>query len=357
MKGIIMFHAHKTVSGATWIDRSGEIYGAQSNELGLVGGGSGYKGMVSPCISPINTLDDLLNALRTAQAGDVIHISGKTVIDCTERVFIDQLVLEIPEGVTLAGDRGRYGSSGAMIMSDTFATRPLIRALGPRVRVTGLRIRGPYPHRGMDHHRRSFQEGRGHEYYYKFPVSDGIDTSYDHLEVDNCELAGWSHSSIFLKDGKNHHVHHNFIHHNQYNGLGYGISHVTAYSLIECNLFNHNRHSIAATGSPDSGYEARHNIEMGVSLSHCFDMHGGRDRGDGTDIAGKWINVHHNTFRCPEAAVVIRGVPTEGATIYNNWFHQNPDKQSVRSSDHTTITNNLYGMKTPQHLASAEPIP
>jgi CheY-like chemotaxis protein len=36
--------------------------------------------MVSPCRSPINTLDDLLNALRTAQAGDVIHISGKTVI-------------------------------------------------------------------------------------------------------------------------------------------------------------------------------------------------------------------------------------------------------------------------------------
>ncbi len=260
--------------------------------------------MVSPGNSPIKTLDDLLNALRTAQAGDVIHISGKTVIDCTERVFIYQLVLEIPEGVTLAGDRGRYGSPGAMIMSDTFATRPLIRALGPHVRVTGLRIRGPYPHRGMDHHRRSFQEGRGHEYYYKFPVSDGIDTSYDYLEVDNCELAGWSHASIFLKDGKNHHVHHNFIHHNQYNGLG------------------------------------------------C-----GRDRGDGTNIAGKWMYVHHNTFRCPEAAVVIRCVPSEGATIYNNWFYQKPDKRSVRSSGHTAITNNLYGMKTPQYLASAEPIP
>ena len=77
MKGIIMFHARKTVSGATWIDCDGEIYGAQSNEVGLVGGGAGYKGMVSPGNPPIKTLDDLLKSLRTAQAGDVIHISGK----------------------------------------------------------------------------------------------------------------------------------------------------------------------------------------------------------------------------------------------------------------------------------------
>jgi len=352
-----MFNARKTISGTTWIDHDGDIYGAKSNALGPIGGGAGYKSLVKPGRLYIKTLEDLLEALRTAHAGDVLHIDGKAVIDCSVRVHIDQLVLEIPEGVTLASDRGTSGAPGAMIVSDTFATRPLIRALGPHVRITGLRIKGPYPHRGMDHHYRSFKEGRGHEYYYKFPVSDGINTSYDHLEVDNCELAGWNHASIFLKEGKDHHMHHNFIHHNQYNGLGYGISHVTAFSLIECNLFNHNRHSIAGTGSPDSGYEARNNVEMGVSLSHCFDMHGGRDRGDGTEIAGTWMRVHHNTFRCPKTAVVIRGVPTEGATIYNNWFYQKPEKMSVRSLGQTTITHNFYGMKTPQHLASAEPTP
>jgi len=56
--------------------------------------------------------------------------------------------------------------------------------------------------------------------------------------------------------------------------------------MIERNWFNHNRHSIAGTGKPGCGYLACHNVEAGTSLSHCFDMHGGRDRKDGTDTAG-----------------------------------------------------------------------
>ena len=68
----------------------------------------------------------------------------------------------MPAGVTLAGDRGRDGSEGALICSDALKTPVLIRAAGPDVRITGLRIRGPNPKRYLDHHRRSFNEGRGH---------------------------------------------------------------------------------------------------------------------------------------------------------------------------------------------------
>ena len=209
-----------------------------------------------------------------------------------------------------------------MILSDAFATNPLIRATGPGVRVTGLRIGGPNPKPCFEHHRRSFAEGRGHEYYYKFPTSSGIAAAHPGLEVDNCELGGWSSAAVNLGDGEGHHVHHNFIHHNPYNGLGYGVCHHTASSLIEYNLFNSNRHSIAGSGSPPSGYEARHNVEIKHSVSHCFDMHGGRDRKDGTTIAGTWMKVHHNTFRCPKTAVVIRGTPEERAEIHHNWFYQ-----------------------------------
>ena len=46
-------------------------------------------------------------------------------------------------GVTLASNRGCKGSEGAVIYSEAFQTRPLIRALGPDVRITGLRLRGP----------------------------------------------------------------------------------------------------------------------------------------------------------------------------------------------------------------------
>jgi hypothetical protein len=54
-------------------------------------------------------------------------------------------VLEVPEGVTLAGDRGHNGSKGALLSSDALKTPVLIRAAGPNVRITGLHIRGLIP--------------------------------------------------------------------------------------------------------------------------------------------------------------------------------------------------------------------
>ncbi|MDP6040044.1 MAG: hypothetical protein QGG64_15955 [Candidatus Latescibacteria bacterium] len=159
----------------------------------------------------------------------------------------------------------------------------------------------------------------------------------------------------FAPKGKDHHIHHNFIHHNQYNGLGYGISHNTSESRIAYNLFNTNRHSIAGTGRPGSGYEACHNIELGQSLSHCFDMHGGRDRKDGTTIAGTYMNIHHNTFLCPKTAIVIRGIPEQQADIHHNWFYQTPNKLSVRTDGNTTIHHNAYGLTDPQFLPNPNP--
>jgi hypothetical protein len=297
----------------------------------------------------------LLEALEGARSGDVVYVDGKAEIDCTERVYIEELALEVPEGVTLAGNRGQGGSRGGMIFSDTFKTSPLIRVMGPNVRITGLRIRGPNPKPCFEHHNRSFREGRGHEYYYKFPTSNGISTEHSGLEVDNSELGGWSAAAVGLRAGDKHHIHHNFIHHNQYNGLGYGVSHNTAFSLIEYNMFNYNRHSIAGSGRPGSGYEARHNVEVKNSVSHCFDMHGGRDRKDGTTIAGTRMKVHHNTFRCPKPAVVIRGEPEESADIYNNWFYQKPDGRSVRSDGKTSIRNNAYGLAHAKLVTKAEP--
>jgi hypothetical protein len=122
------------------------------------------------------------------------------------------------------------------------------------------------------------------------------------------------------------------------------VCHDTASSVIEYNRFDWNRHSIAGTGRPSCGYVARHNVELGVSLSHCFDMHGGRDRKDGTDIAGTSIEIYNNTFRAPQTSVVIRGVPRESCEIHHNWFprHGNP-AQAVRASAKTKVEDNAYG--------------
>jgi len=254
----------------------------------------------------------------------------------------------MPEGVTLAGNRGHRGSRGPMILSDEFATRPLFRCAGPGVRVTGVRLRGPDPKQRLEHHDRSFSEGRGHKYYYKFPISEGIRTDCPALEVDNCELAGWSHSAVYLRAGNGHHVHHNFIHHNQYNGLGYGVCHDKCTSLVEQNVFDYNRHSIAGTGAPGSGYEARNNVEIGRSLSHCFDMHGGRDREDGTEIASEWMKVHHNTFRARNRAVVIRGVPQRKAEVHHNWFCHRTPEEAVHGEARARIYSNACGRHNPK---------
>jgi len=328
----------------TWVEIDNTIYGARPDKRGPIGGGKGYANIIVEGDYRVKDLDGLLDALSKAKAGQVIFVSGEVVIDLTARIYIEQLVLDIPEGVTLGGDRGHGGSKGALLTSDAQKTPVMIRANGPDVRITGLRIQGPNTKRYLEHHRRSFGEGGGgHKYYYKFPTSDGITTKYASLEVDNCEISGFSHAGVYLIVAEGHHIHHNNIHHCQYQGLGYGVSHNTSSSLIEHNLFNWNRHSIAGTGRPGNSYVARHNVELGISLSHCFDMHGGRDRKDGTDIAGTSIEIYNNTFRARQTPVVIRGVPEEKCDVYHNWFlRHSAFGKAVRSSGKTKVFNNAY---------------
>ncbi|HEC02588.1 MAG TPA: hypothetical protein ENI81_03530 [Phycisphaerales bacterium] len=332
----------------TWVKVDDVVYGARPDDRGPIGGGHGYADVVAGGDYTAENLEELLDALSKAKAGEIVFIDGETVIDLTAMIYIEQLVLEIPAGVTLAGNRGRGKSKGALLTSDALKTPVMIRAAGPDVRITGLRIQGPNPKRYLDHHRRSFGPGgAGHSYYYKLPTSNGITTEHVRLEVDNCDISGFSHAGIDLKAAQGHHIHHNYIHHCQYQGLGYGVCHNTASSLIEYNLFDWNRHSIAGTGRPGSSYIARHNVELGVSLSHCFDMHGGRDRKDGTDIAGTSIEIYNNTFRAPQTPVVIRGVPEEECDVHHNWFlRHRRATQAVRASEKTRAYDNKYADET-----------
>ncbi len=77
----------------------------------------------------------------------------------------------------------------------------------------------------------------------------------------------------------------------------------------------HRRH-----GRAGCSYIARHNVELGVSLSHAFDLHDGRDRNDGTDIAGTTIEIYNDTFRMPQPPIVIRSAPEEKCAIHHTWF-------------------------------------
>lgn len=345
----------------SWVEVDGRVCGARPDQQGPIGGGKGYKHVVTDGDRTVRTIDELLDALSRAKAGEVVFIPGDTVLDLTGRVFIEKLVLEVPAGVTLASDRGHDGSAGALLCSDALATEILIRAAGPGVRITGLRLRGPNPKRHMDHFRRARAWGKAnkkdwHEYFYKFPTQSGIYTTHDRLEVDNCDISAFGRAGIALIKGKDHHIHHNRIHHCQYHGLGYGISHSYAISLIEFNLFDWNRHSIAAAGWPDSGYVARNNIDYGHTISHNFDIHGGGNRKDGTKIASQSFQIVNNTFYSPIVCIGIRGVPVEESLIARNWFvrHDRIDGSCLHEKGNVEVVDNVCG-ENPRSLRNPSP--
>ena len=101
-----MFNTRRPDLGRTWVKIKGKIFGAKPDTRGPIGGGKGYRNVVRQGDCRAGTLDELLDALAKARSGDTVFIDGSVEIDCTERVFIEQQVIEVPEGVTLASDRG-----------------------------------------------------------------------------------------------------------------------------------------------------------------------------------------------------------------------------------------------------------
>ncbi len=316
--------------------RGDDRFGADANPTGdPIGGSQGYTHLITTNDYLVSTRSELLAALDQAVSGQTVYVADSVAIDLTG-------LKEIPiaSGVTLAGGRGKPGTEGGHIFTTELNTIPLFLVTGPDVRITGLRIQGPDTLRRTEQMQQLLAEDR----YYSLPNSRGIQTVHPRLQVDNCELWGWSHAAIFLQEGStDNHIHHNFIHHNQRHGLGYGVVLDRSNALIEANRFDWCRHHIAGTGRTGTSYEARYNLVLENANSHSFDMHGGRDRGDGTNIAGDLILIHHNTFQATDvSAVVIRGIPNESAEIYNNWFLHNTPTESIRQ---TNATGNLKHYK------------
>ena len=299
-----------------------ETFGCEANPTGdPIGGGPGYRRILMSGDFTVRTAKDLLAALKQAKPGQVVWVPDGVDVDLTEQKYI-----AIPAGVTLAGTRGHKDSPGARIFTTQRATT-LFATAGEDVRVTGLRFEGPFAGRDQIAEDSCF-----------------LVTTHFGTEVDNCEIYNWNVDGVAGRRGAAKlRVHHCFIHHCQRAGLGYGVSLDQCDAYIIANRFDWCRHHIAATGSPGTSYEAAYNLVLQNANGHFFDMHGGRDRGDDTDIAGDWIEIHHNTFQgTQQRAVVIRGVPSQGADIHHNWFAK-PVKETVVSPGNTRTHRNVYG--------------
>ena len=113
-----LYGAASDVPSPTTVEIDGRRFGAEPDADGPIGGGPGYARALADGDHVARTLDELIAALASARAGEVVFLPGDALIDCTARVLVDGLVLELPGGVTLASDRGRDGSPGALLFSD-----------------------------------------------------------------------------------------------------------------------------------------------------------------------------------------------------------------------------------------------
>jgi hypothetical protein len=287
-------------------------YGAESNPTGNpIGGGAGY--------------DDIF------ETGDVVYVRAEQidVSGLSPRGYGNRFYLIVPEGVTLAGNRGRDATPGPLIFHGDMKEGQALMLVYDRARVTGLRLRGPAADIA------EIDYGGGLPRRCRALWAVGAD-----VEIDNCDISNFRSAGVTVTwSGRDVHIHHNHIH----DIHAYPVLIANGTSLVEANLIEWVHHSVSGTGPPDSGYEARYNrlirekspASWGEKhASHGFDMHGyhafvkeGHYPGH---IAGDRVHIHHNTMidkGSTSVDVRIRGVPRELARIHHNWFpHPDPER-------------------------------
>ena len=289
------------------------------------GGGCNYPDLVDPAwpvVTVVRTKAELEAAVAAATTGEIVYVADGAELDLTGTT------LRLPAGVWLAGGRGRDCAPGARLFTTETVRAPLLRIDGDDVRVTGLRIHGADPNECPPEWPDACTGDIAGDTNCRdcMPSSYGIVAAgFDRLEVDNCELAGWSFAAISVADGVGHRVHHNDDHHTQRQGLGYGVvlyGGIDADTAVDIawNRFDYNRHAVAGSGYPRQDYEARRNLVLTHSIGHIFDMHGMDEHThDGSVWAGRELLVHHNTVLCDnQYSFVVRGRPATGAWFYSN---------------------------------------
>jgi hypothetical protein len=169
------------------------------------------------------------------------------------------------------------------------------------------------------------------------------------VEISNMEIHGFSGQAIKVEnfsedpaprinDFSQVRIHDNFIHHNQHPNIGghaggYGVEtgHGGARAHIYRNVFDFNRHAIAAAGDT-GGYYAEENLILKGGgwhntwysrYTHIFDAHGtgcwwSRDL---CGNAGEEFHYNRNSFQYhSDTAIYIRGLPRDKAYFSENIF-------------------------------------
>ena len=249
----------------------------------------------------------------------------------------------VAPGVLIFGQRDAGHPSGPRLFTTTFQRQLLSVGVdesgltSDNVRITGIRFDGGESSDPCD------EAGLTND-------SDAIDVfSSQHVEIDHNEFYRWNGSAVNVNDAGNRinrdnsdtvWVHDNWIHDNQHptycgldptatgHGGGYGVSvNVGGFPKIEHNVFDSNRHAIAANGHAGDGYTLIGNlflnpgiddVKLGVTnFNHQIDVHGKDTCPDinhesyNCGDAGEYFYVASNTVvGAGAAAIQLRGKPT-----------------------------------------------
>ena len=308
-------------------------YGAQTWKFSTpIGGGPGYSSFVSSKAKGFISVSSAVGLYKAvAQAnlngGGVVFIKGTVEINLSD--IADHLPMVLQKGVTVASDRGRKGSPGALLYLDPDPSHPgtqkfwapshqkfVFTLQGDNTRITGLRLRGTDPHTRF--------ASNCH------PYENAIAVNGANARIDNCELAQWNYRAIHLSNaGTRVMIAHNYIHHSRRYGRGYGVT-VSGAALsgtakIRANIFDFGRHAIAGSGTSETRYHADYNIVGGAFTHHRFDMHdGGMNPGLGgiPGVGGTKVTILRNSFYgySPLGMFRIGGVSEETSIVRRNHF-------------------------------------
>jgi hypothetical protein len=194
------------------------------------------------------------------------------------------------------------------------------------------------------------------------------------VEISNMEIHGFGTAAIRVEnlfedpsprinDFSQVRIHDNFIHHNQHpsggtaDGYGVETEHGGARAHIYRNVFDFNRHAIAAAFDT-GGYIAEENLVLkgggwhgrtGGRYTHLFDVHGSGCWWDGDahlcGNAGEEFHYYRNSFQyLMDNAIFIRGKPSVGAYITENVFPHDKDTAALCCGLTAWLTDTGYAV-------------
>ncbi len=339
----------------------------------------------------VSTPAELNEVLRSDFRGRVIVPAGavwQMTVPCGGRDefgrCLDVPMTNIPlrDGVQLVGERGPLGSRPMLYTNEKSAPYALFVVEGNDVLVQGIHFRGPAAgvrdKKKLPHFVAGIRVNvdPGVEDPAKTPPRRTFgrnvvirDSEFDEWVSSAVEVVGavafgrgevptnYTGPRVRFEDAGLVRIEGNYFHHNSRDSAGYGVVlGGNAYATIEGNVFNFNRHAVAADGTAFQGYVARFNyvLEGGHTYGNGyygqhFDVHGAgtpESRADGHydgGPAGERFEVALNTIRGEQdyggfigiaektrAAFELRGRPAIGAEFSGNVVVHDDFREAVR---------------------------